>query len=146
MFKLWKDDTGLLLRNRVQPHNSNIAGCDNEKNPEIFENEWRGKRKGNCGKIASPNQTCCEYSVRDAKKGFSRASRNVIIDKEGQVISRADFAYPKKKIAVYVDGYQYHSDPERWQKDLEQMKTYRNRMEASSFPRRADIEKPRKLR
>jgi ATP-dependent helicase YprA (DUF1998 family)/rubrerythrin len=48
-------------------------------------------------------------------------AQHVITDKEGTVVSRADFAYPKKNIAIFVDGYQYHSDPQRWQKDLEQM-------------------------
>lgn len=46
--------------------------------------------------------------------------QHTIQDHEGNIISRADFAYPSKKIAIFVDGYTYHSNPQRWQKDLDQ--------------------------
>jgi len=46
--------------------------------------------------------------------------QHTIQDHEGNIISRADFAYPNKKIAIFVNGYTYHSNPQRWQKDLAQ--------------------------
>jgi ATP-dependent helicase YprA (DUF1998 family) len=47
--------------------------------------------------------------------------QHVIVDKGGAPFTRADFAYPEKRIAIYVDGYEPHSDRQRWEKDMEQM-------------------------
>ena len=47
--------------------------------------------------------------------------QHTIFDNQVRIISRADFSYPEKKIAIFVDGYEYHSDKERWQRDMEQM-------------------------
>lgn len=44
----------------------------------------------------------------------------VIKDREGKAIARADFAYPQKKIVVFIDGYTYHSRKTVWERDLRQ--------------------------
>ncbi|MCI0612176.1 DUF559 domain-containing protein, partial [bacterium] len=35
-------------------------------------------------------------------------------------VSRADFAFPEIKYAVYCDGKQWHLKEDRWQRDLRQ--------------------------
>ena len=43
-----------------------------------------------------------------------------IKDKEGRIIANADFAYPERKIAIFIDGVQYHfSNTEQIQKLLD---------------------------
>lgn len=48
----------------------------------------------------------------------------MIRDPKGEIITRADFAFPSLKYAVYCDGAQWHLPHDRWQKDLRQ----RNRL------------------
>jgi very-short-patch-repair endonuclease len=43
-----------------------------------------------------------------------------IKDYGGKVVSRADFAFPEIKYAVYCDGRQWHLREDRWQRDLRQ--------------------------
>ena len=65
-----------------------------------------------------------EAKLLEAIEAFSLPTavvQHTILDSQGRVVSRADFAYPGKKIAIFVDGYEYHVDKERWQKDMEQM-------------------------
>lgn len=44
----------------------------------------------------------------------------VIRNDAGWIVSRADFAFPKLKYAIYCDGAQWHLRPDRWQRDLRQ--------------------------
>jgi len=43
-----------------------------------------------------------------------------ILDEKGKIVSRADFAFPEIKYAVYCDGRQWHVRENRWQMDLRQ--------------------------
>ncbi len=47
-----------------------------------------------------------------------------ILDEGGALVSRADFAFPDIKYAVYCDGAQWHLREARWQRDIRQ----RNRL------------------
>jgi very-short-patch-repair endonuclease len=43
-----------------------------------------------------------------------------IRDDNERLVSRADFAFPQIKYAVYCDGRQWHLRQARWQRDLRQ--------------------------
>jgi very-short-patch-repair endonuclease len=43
-----------------------------------------------------------------------------VMDENGELISRADFAYPHKKLLIYCDGEEFHATAKQWQKDIEQ--------------------------
>jgi very-short-patch-repair endonuclease len=43
-----------------------------------------------------------------------------ILDAEGAVVSRADFAFPGIRYAIYCDGAQWHLREARWHRDLSQ--------------------------
>ncbi|MBM3789743.1 MAG: hypothetical protein FJW35_05265, partial [Acidobacteria bacterium] len=43
-----------------------------------------------------------------------------IFDEHGRFISRADFAFPNIKFAVYCDGARWHLKQSRWQRDVRQ--------------------------
>ena len=49
------------------------------------------------------------YKIFD-KFGIKKptADHHPIKDKEGRIIANADFAYPERKIAIFIDGVQYH--------------------------------------
>lgn len=47
----------------------------------------------------------------------------LIIDGQGAIVSRADFAFPAIKYAVYCDGRQWHLREDRWYRDLRQRNT-----------------------
>lgn len=38
---------------------------------------------------------------------------------EGEVVARVDFAYPWARLAIEIDGYEFHHGRGRWQRDLE---------------------------
>ena len=44
----------------------------------------------------------------------------LIENSEGIPIARADFAYPDGKIAIFIDGYTFHSRKTAWERDLRQ--------------------------
>jgi hypothetical protein len=49
-----------------------------------------------------------------------RPEREVaIVDGGGVLIGRVDFAYRYERIAIEIDGYAYHSERERWERDYE---------------------------
>jgi hypothetical protein len=43
-----------------------------------------------------------------------------ICDRDGTIVSRADFAFVPQRVAVYCDGARYHLQQGQWQKDLRQ--------------------------
>jgi very-short-patch-repair endonuclease len=47
----------------------------------------------------------------------------LIFDDCGTIVSRADFAFPEVKYAVYCDGRQWHLREDRWHRDLRQRNT-----------------------
>ena len=44
----------------------------------------------------------------------------LIRDAEGKPVARADFAYPESKVAIFIDGYTFHSRKIAWERDLRQ--------------------------
>ena len=38
----------------------------------------------------------------------------------GKVLARADFAYPDRKIVIFIDGYTFHARKAAWERDLRQ--------------------------
>lgn len=55
-----------------------------------------------------------ELRARDVQVQYS------IYDEGSRIVSRADFAFPEAKYAVYCDGAQWHLQRNRWQRDLRQ--------------------------
>lgn len=49
--------------------------------------------------------------------GFPEPVRQLEIFEGSLPIARLDLAYPKSKVAIEADGYQYHSSKEVWEKD-----------------------------
>lgn len=43
--------------------------------------------------------------------------QHVIRDRNGGFIGRADFAYPRHRLIIELDGYRYHSDPQSFVRD-----------------------------
>jgi very-short-patch-repair endonuclease len=44
----------------------------------------------------------------------------VVVFLIGRIVSRADFAFPAEKVAVFCDGARYHLQQDQWQRDLRQ--------------------------
>jgi hypothetical protein len=44
----------------------------------------------------------------------------IICDENERIVSRADFAFPKLKYAIYCDGRQWHLVQDRWHRDIRQ--------------------------
>lgn len=61
-----------------------------------------------------------EALVQRGPHGLLPDAQYVIRDECGELVSRADFAYPDVKYAVYCDGRQWHLVEGRWQRDLRQ--------------------------
>lgn len=47
-------------------------------------------------------------------------AQHSILDREGRPFTMADFAYPDRRIAIYIDAYDPRFDPQRWENNLEQ--------------------------
>jgi len=108
-----------LLKDISQAQKAKESITTPTKQPAELEKEGERPQTQPKELVESP----AEMKLLEAMEAFGLPqpeAQHVIIDQEGKVISRADFAYPKKRIAIFVDGYQYHSEPQRWQKDLEQ--------------------------
>jgi very-short-patch-repair endonuclease len=44
----------------------------------------------------------------------------VIVDDNGRIVSRADFAFVEERLAVYCDGARYHLQKDQWRRDQRQ--------------------------
>lgn len=53
-------------------------------------------------------------------------ARQFEVREGGRLVARVDFAYPRCKLAIEVDGYRFHSGRSQWEKDLSR----RNRLSA----------------
>jgi hypothetical protein len=54
----------------------------------------------------------------------SLAIQHQILDRDGSIITRADFAFPNVQLAIYCDGRKWHCVENQWQRDMRQ----RNRL------------------
>ena len=43
-----------------------------------------------------------------------------VYDEEKRLVTRADFAYPDRRLLIYCDSKEFHLDPQKWEKDMEQ--------------------------
>jgi very-short-patch-repair endonuclease len=43
-----------------------------------------------------------------------------IVNESGRIVSRADFAFPSQRIAIFCDGAEHHLKRHQWQRDLRQ--------------------------
>jgi very-short-patch-repair endonuclease len=43
--------------------------------------------------------------------------QHVVLGLDGHSVARVDFAYPREKVAIEADGYEFHSSPEDWHRD-----------------------------
>lgn len=72
----------------------------------------------------SPIEAILLAAMRKQPVLVSVVTQFQIRDGRGALVSRADFAFPELKYAVYCDGAEWHLQHDRWQKDLRQ----RNRL------------------
>lgn len=74
------------------------------------------------------NQTVCESPIEVAllKAMHEIGSLSNVVpqyrirNQQGTIVSRADFAFPEMKLAVYCDSAQWHLREDRWQTDIRQ--------------------------
>ncbi|MEW6084205.1 MAG: AAA domain-containing protein [Chloroflexota bacterium] len=72
-------------------------------------------------KLESPIEELLFEKISTNKKLAKKIQTQYIINGEGKsIISRADFAFPDIKYAVYCDGKQWHLNKDRWQRDWRQ--------------------------
>lgn len=72
------------------------------------------------GQTESPIEEKLYEAMRKHPELAGVVPQHVIRDQAGAAITRADFAFPELKYAVYCDGKQWHLTPNRWQKDIGQ--------------------------
>jgi Protein of unknown function (DUF559) len=44
-----------------------------------------------------------------------------VVETEGRVVARVDFAYPREKVVLEAQGYAYHHGRRRWERDQERL-------------------------
>ena len=71
-------------------------------------------------KLESPIEQALFEAMRKHADLASVETQHVIRDKTESPVSRADFAFPALKYAVYCDGKQWHLREDRWQRDWRQ--------------------------
>lgn len=72
-------------------------------------------------KLESPIEELLFNKLSANKKLVKKIQTQYIINDESKnIISRADFAFPDIKYAVYCDGKQWHLNQDRWQRDWRQ--------------------------
>lgn len=57
------------------------------------------------------------------RSGLPLPERQYEIRSDGRLLARVDFAYPARRLAIEVDGYEFHHGRARWQRDLERRST-----------------------
>lgn len=57
------------------------------------------------------------------RSGLLLPERQYEIRSGGRLVARVDFAYPAQRLAIEVDGYEFHHGKARWQRDLERRST-----------------------
>jgi very-short-patch-repair endonuclease len=72
----------------------------------------------------SPIEERLAVAMRDFPDLAGLVPQFEIRDDDGEFVSRADFAFPEEKYAVYCDGREWHVREDLWQRDLRQ----RNRL------------------
>jgi hypothetical protein len=68
----------------------------------------------------SPIEVALLAAMREHEALASVVPQFEICDERGSLVSRADFAFPQLKYAVYCDGAEWHLRHDRWQKDWRQ--------------------------
>lgn len=68
----------------------------------------------------SPIEMALLAAMREHEVLANVATQFHIRDEQGTLVSRADFAFPELKYAVYCDGAEWHLRHDRWQKDWRQ--------------------------
>lgn len=93
-----------------------ILGCEGDAQlpvaPPVYSREQE-----NC---ESPIEATLLAAMRKHNRLSKIVTQFEIKDKLGKLVSRADFAFPRIKYAVYCDSAEWHLRPDRWQKDLRQ--------------------------
>jgi very-short-patch-repair endonuclease len=51
--------------------------------------------------------------------GLPAPTRQLVVRDGDRFVARVDFAYPKARVIIEVDGYRYHSGRSAWQRDIE---------------------------
>lgn len=68
----------------------------------------------------SPIEKALLQAIKEHAALASVETQHVIRDEKGHPVSRADFAFPELKYAVYCDGKQWHCRADRWERDWRQ--------------------------
>jgi hypothetical protein len=72
--------------------------------------------RGKSGPLESPLEVQFARAVR--RSGLPPPTPQYEITSRGQVVARVDFAYPDVRLAIELDGYEWHHGRARWQRDL----------------------------
>jgi very-short-patch-repair endonuclease len=67
-----------------------------------------------------PTESALEVRVARLIRGsdLPPPERQYVIRDQGSFVARVDFAYPSARLAIEVDGYEFHHGRARWQRDL----------------------------
>lgn len=79
-----------------------------------------GNRQTGDDGTESPIEKLLLDAMRKHPALCSVQTQHTICDENHRFVSRADFAFPEIKYAVYCDGKQWHLQQDRWQRDLRQ--------------------------
>lgn len=85
-------------------------------------------RDAACPQLADRNGGCTESPIESRLLEAMQARKDLaeikaqwrIHDEEGRIVSRADFAFPNVKLAIYCDGRKWHLREDCWQRDHRQ--------------------------
>jgi very-short-patch-repair endonuclease len=111
-----------------------IDNCESADNPILF-NLIAGRRRVESLKVDPPRTLSNTIQRKQLESPIEEFLYNAfteqypdlhltlqyeIKDELGNVVTRADFAFPNVKYAVYCDGKQWHLREDRWERDLRQ--------------------------
>lgn len=141
--RLLRDDTGMRLVNvaitRAKGKLIVIAdkrwceGANTEFNNGLLKNLILGQDFTNAIRVVpleqaptkntgteSPIEEALLQALQEIPELASVKTQYVVQDEKECPVSRADFAFPQNKYAVYCDGRQWHCRADRWERDLRQ--------------------------
>lgn len=78
------------------------------------------RRSGGVAECESPIEEALLTAIGEHEALVDIVNQYEILDEGGKLVTRADFAFPGLRYAIYCDGAEWHLRRDRWQKDWRQ--------------------------